>query len=133
MRGTNMRVIVEVGPSGSGVEFSLPLHRKEGAPAQMVNIILEEVNEMERNWDASEMAFVPTYCGAIHEGARGKENNLLFSNELVDVSQELPVKKFLCGLGVEMEDAMESLMVALRNGTPIIALDCPNCGYPHMD
>ena len=124
---------MEVGPPGSGVEFSLPLHRNGGAPAQMVNIILEELNEIERRWDASEMNFVPTCSPYARDGKQGKENGELFSEDFVDASQLSLVGRYFSGLGVDIGEAMEGLLTALRNTTPIIALDCPKCGHPHLD
>lgn len=39
-----MKVIVEVGPCGSGVEFSLPLYRNGKDGAMLASTILEELN-----------------------------------------------------------------------------------------
>ena len=74
MRGTNMRVIVETGPPGSGVEFSLPLHRRGGVPGQMVGAILEEMNEEEDQGGTAELTFIPTCSPLGADGSRGKEN-----------------------------------------------------------
>lgn len=32
-----------------------------------------------------------------------------------------------------MTEAMEVLLAALKGGLPLIAMDCPKCGFPHLD
>lgn len=69
-----MRVIVEIGPQGSGIEFSLPLHKNGKDGSMLASAVLEELNNLEEDNDAGEMTFIPSCAATAGSSSAGKEN-----------------------------------------------------------